>query len=483
MSIALPRGLELESVGPSELVESSKIVSEGSDGVRLLNVLVTSKARERSSFSIALTGRQRIDPAKPVAVGLFQPRGTTTGGGRIAVVGDRSLTVDLPETAIGGTGLEEFRPTTNDVPSDWPWPSDRSAAGAGEVAALWLRHDGNPAALPLRIGVHPRQSSHRTSLFVELERNRIEIRQETIASVRFGGLSSLEILVPPSLQTHWELDAEEVSNREDLGLDSSGDRIVRLRFAREVTDKVRLRFISRLPLTRPLDAKTWSEVTVPWIRIRGGTTEPIQATFATEPAIDLQAPAAGWELLTVDGSLSNDRNKPLTRLSFAGNDPHVSDLRVNAKARPVVALPSLVIPRLWIRTVQGPENQLRTTARCWVETTNSSLSVALPPGGELIRARAGDKPLADYETVPQAGGYLLRLPNRSASSPVFVEIEYVVQARFAATPWIPLRILDGGLIQETLWEVRVPWNRSVVGVPSGWTDENEWFWDRYAWRP
>lgn len=482
VTVALPKGLELESVGPPEFVESSKIVAEAADGARLLNVLLTSRARERNTFSLALAGRQAIDPSRPVAVDLFQPRGTTTGGGRVAVVGDRSLTVELPEGAPDGAGADEFRPTTSDPPSDWPWPADRSAAGTGEAVVLWLRHDGNPSNLPLRIGVHPRQTVHRTTLFVQPQRSRVDIRQESVSTVRFGSLSTLEILVPPALQAHWELDADEVAGREDLGLDPSGDRIVRLRFAREVNGKVRLKFVSRLPFARPLDSKAWSEVVIPWIRIRGGSTEPTQATFATDPAIELEEPGAGWEPLAADGASSSDGNKSLRRFTLSETDSQVAELRVRARARPVVALPSLVIPRLWIRTVQGPDDQLRTTARCWVESSDGTLSVALPPGAEWVRARAGDKPLTEYEAVSHAGGYLLRLPNQGGSAPILVEIEYTLHARFAGTPWVPLRLLDGGLITETLWEVRVPWYRAIVGVPSGWTDENEWFWDRYSWR-
>ena len=43
-------------------------------------------------------------------------------------------------------------------------------------------------------------------------------------------------------------------------------------------------------------------------------------------------------------------------------------------------------------------------------------------------------------------------------------------------------LLDGGVVQQTLWEVRIPWSEAVVGVPAGWTDENEWYWDAYVWK-
>ena len=35
---------------------------------------------------------------------------------------------------------------------------------------------------------------------------------------------------------------------------------------------------------------------------------------------------------------------------------------------------------------------------------------------------------------------------------------------------------------QTLWEVQIPWSQALVGVPDGWADENEWYWDLYVWK-
>ena len=65
---------------------------------------------------------------------------------------------------------------------------------------------------------------------------------------------------------------------------------------------------------------------------------------------------------------------------------------------------------------------------------------------------------------------------------MLVELEYRVPGPLATTTWTPPQLLEDGLVQETLWEVRIPWNRAMVGVPPGWTDENRWYWDRYVWK-
>jgi hypothetical protein len=131
--------------------------------------------------------------------------------------------------------------------------------------------------------------------------------------------------------------------------------------------------------------------------------------------------------------------------------------------------------------VQTPEGNLRTWARYRVESHESSFSVALPQSAEWIRARVGREVVTEVEQLPQTTGYHFQLPSRLGSGFVVVELEYLVRAPVAAAAWGPPRLVDG-VIEETLWEVRVPSSRAVVGVPPGWTDENRWYWDRYVWK-
>jgi hypothetical protein len=63
-----------------------------------------------------------------------------------------------------------------------------------------------------------------------------------------------------------------------------------------------------------------------------------------------------------------------------------------------------------------------------------------------------------------------------------VEVDYTVPPAQARGAWLPPRLAGGGIVQQTLWDVRVPWNQAVVGVPSGWSDENDWHWDVYVWK-
>ena len=146
VKIALPRGLELESVGPDEVVDSSKLAPEspGGDGpagagTRVLTVLFKLKARELGKLSLQLVGRQSVDPSRPVALALFAPRETIPGGGRLAVLSDRNLTVELPDPAEAWNVPGRFRVCPPPPAADWPWPLVPDS--------LWLLYDGDAAAL------------------------------------------------------------------------------------------------------------------------------------------------------------------------------------------------------------------------------------------------------------------------------------------------------------------------------------------------
>ena len=242
--VSLPRGLELDLTGPEDIVESSKLEADATEGAgaRVLTVLLKQRARNAGTFSLRLAGRQTIDPAKPVALALFRPLDSTASGGRIAVVADRDLTIEGSEPSEGGEDVpESFRLAMGEPPADWPWPSDRAGSGADEPPTLWLRHDDHPAVLPLRITVHPRTITHESNLLVRVERRWIEVRQEIVCNVRFGTMEQLNVSVPREIQGRWEIEEGNVAGRKDLGTSATGDQVTRLNFAQPVSDRTRLK--------------------------------------------------------------------------------------------------------------------------------------------------------------------------------------------------------------------------------------------------
>ena len=163
------------------------------EGSRVLTVRLTEKAREGGDFRLHLVGRQALDPSQPVSVALFQPDGTSTGGGRIAILTERDVTVDRPDSPEGESG-DPFRPETNEPPSDWSWPADRTVARVARALAP-LRWAPGPAPAPghgppgLGLPRDPGQCRGRAS------RHRDSARSRT-SRVRFGTLGYIDVAVP-----------------------------------------------------------------------------------------------------------------------------------------------------------------------------------------------------------------------------------------------------------------------------------------------
>ncbi|SIO59949.1 hypothetical protein SAMN05444166_6215 [Singulisphaera sp. GP187] len=478
LNLVLPKGLELESVGPPDMIESWQLSPEREEG-RIVTARLTFRAQEGNSFALHLVGRQAIDPTRSVAVALFQPRESSLGGGRIAVLTDRNLTVDVAERTEGSARTEAFRSARQEPPADWPWPPNRSIE---DKPALWLRYDGTPATLPLRLVVHPRSVAHETSLVFQVGRRGVDGRQETEFAVHFGTLEHVDVDVPPELVNRWEVEDGDVASRTDLGPTPKGGRLFRLKFADEVTDRAKLTFRFRRPLAAELEPDRETEIDASWLRFPLGEAAPVRARVASDPGIRVEVVPGGWQRGAGEEATASPGALPLHyRLLSSKAETDTPPLRLTATALTLTPLPSLIASRLWLRTVQGPENDLRTTAWFWVETHESTLSVSLPREAVLSRVRVGGVPVDRKEQLPNASGYRFRFPSQAGSGPLLVALEYVVPATAISRDWTPPQLLNG-IVQQTRWEVVVPSSREIVGVPSGWTDENQWYWDKYVWR-
>src|SRR5262249_41765978 len=94
-------------------------------------------------------------------------------------------------------------------------------------------------------------------------------------------------------------------------------------------------------------------------------------------------------------------------------------------------------------------------------------------GGDAVR---------QVERLAEGDGYRVAFPPQVRDGPALFEVDYRIPAGRAGATCAPPRLVDGGVVQETLWEVRIPWGLALLGSPSGWSDENEWHWDLYMWK-
>jgi hypothetical protein len=486
--VVLPRGLEFEGAEPAEVVESAQVVpldpgaaaSPGVDSPRVLTLTLTPQARESEeseAFTIVLKGWCGLDPSRPVALPLFRPEVDTSEGARIAIVADRNVSVEL---SPAGEETSAFRVDWGSPPADWPWPARKPGP---ELGLLRLRSDSNPESLPLKVTVNPRSIRHESTLYASIDRRGAEVVDELAGEVAFGVISRLDVALPAEVPARWEVEGVDLAGRDPLGQDANGARRYRLRFARDYADAFRLRIRYRLPFAEPPEGDREAKLRLAPIRVLEGTSTGRRVSLSADPGLDLKTDATGWNISNLPDASPPSDGGPAVRLTLASAEERPGPVSVVVRSGIRQALPGVVVSRLWIRTVQRPENDLAASARFWVEAHEGPMRVALPTGSLWVRARVGSVALPEGGVEPLAADeYRLRFPSSTPTGPILVAIDYVIPAASTSNGWPTLRLLDGGVVQQSMWEAQVLGSRAGIGVPSGWIDENEWSWSGWIWK-
>ena len=221
---------------------------------------------------------------------------------------------------------------------------------------------------------------------------------------------------------------------------------------------------------------------MPWITFPEAVAGPARVVLSTDARHRLPRRA----------TTRGPPRRPAARPESAGEDAGLSytegpanrgrPFTFRATALEPVSLPTLLVPRLLIESSVGYDDAIRCRAWYWVETHGPVFPFALPEGARIIAVRVGGRAADRGDFEPTRAGYRLRFPAEAASRPALVELEYQLgaAARAARLHWPP-RLLEGGVVLQTLWEARLPWDRTLLGVPAGWSDENEWYWAGILW--
>jgi hypothetical protein len=486
VELAIGAGLQVVSVGPNEMVEEWSPIGKPSarepagpePAEQRLRVRLTPLARDQMKVTLRLEGYQQIPRDGPVKLGLFGTEPATSVGAAYELIADRSLSVELDDDS--GQVARVTDPASQvKVPS----PARPSAPTAGESASppLLLSGTGSARSLPIRITRHTRSVAQQTVLSADISRRLVDLIQESTFVVRHGALDSVEIRVPAAVGNYWESLDHEIVDRQELDRAPDGSRRYRLVFNRPVVDKAALRFHLRLSIAPQLDVAEYRAVAIPWIAFEGVGAGPARLEVSTAPGILFQGNDPAWIRTSHDGQA--DRNGESAAMAFTeaaggGGGPFT----FKAMALEPVELPPLVAPRLLIRSVEGLDGAIRSRARYWVETHGTVFPFALPEGARWIAARVDGRVTDQVDLDPTRPGYRLRFPPDVGTRPVLVELEYQVHRSAGGPSWQPPELLDGGIVLDTLWEVQLPWDRAVVGVPRGWSDENEWYWTGRIWK-
>ena len=489
LEFSVAPGLQVVSVGPPGIVESSHVSDEAaatpaprtSATPRRLKVRLSGAGRDPARVSLILVGRQAVPSDGAVNLGVFVPVHTVSVSALYAVLADRGLSVDVDDESGRIKRLASMS-LTNGLREGWPWAALRRDEPDSRILDL-VDETGSPF-LPVRLARHARTITQETTVAAEVGRRSIDLVERVTLAVRFGLLNSLEIRVPAAIGDRWELLDKDIVDREERGRDPDGSTRYRLSFLKPVVDRVTIRLRYRLAVSPALEARTAREIMVPWITATGVPAEPMRVNLSLSPEIVLTELDKNWVVAPDDGESPTAQGETTTTFTrgMAGRGDDGIPFKFKARALDSVALPTFLVPRLLLRTVYDGVKSARTSARYWVEAHGSEFAFALADGAQWIGARIDGRLAEHVDHDPDRDSYRLRLPAELKSKPVLIELEYQLNEASAQSPWQPPRLLEGGVVLQTRWEVRLPPATAVLGVPTGWSDENQWFWSGIMWK-
>jgi hypothetical protein len=487
IEVAVPSGVELLSVGPPELVESHSTTvlkaeptaqASADPPGQIVKVHLTPLARDQKSFSLRLGSRQHIAPSEDLRLGLLSPRAGVPGTCLVSLFTERNSTFELDKGP--GPVDDASPPAFRLLP-----PAAPTAYGEGareRIADAVLTSDQSPSWLRGRLIRHPRAISSENSVSAQIFPDRIDLRQDTALQVRNGSIRSLKVVVPVPVGDLWEVQGKEYSRREELK-PAGRDRAYLLHFDPPISDRSTLTFRYRVPLEPALVAGRECRSRIPWIRVEDTASGSTALQLTAGPGIQAAANDSAWSGAAAEWEyVAGPASATRYRLLRSGGQSERSGLPFTARLLEQAPLPSVMAPRALLRTVLGPDRESRTHAWYWIESHGAELSFRLPEGANWIRARIDGRSTDQVDKGTQEQGYRLSLAAESRSKPVLVELVYQVSAGTSGSACVPPLLQEGAVVLQTLWAIHVPGTQTLVGVPQGWTDENEWYWDLYVWK-
>ncbi|WP_152051715.1 hypothetical protein [Tautonia marina] len=493
LRVEVPEGLEIDRVGPPEAISTWDLVrpddSEATSGPVVLEMTLASALRDgqQAPLRIKLEGTVRFDPERPGQLSVFRPLDAGFDGGRLAVAVPPELDV-APSNGLEAQASAEVIPTDpSAILEAGPWASTSEELPR---RVLWLRFEAPAAVVPLTLTARASTVSSTIDQLVRVARDGIDVQQDLTLYAPDGELKWVDLAIPAGLERGWELvDRGVIEQEEPIPPGPDGLPIRRLTLAQPVSGApVKLRLRYRLQELGRLVPGESALIEIPRIEVLDPRpASPPRVEIAADPGIELRPEGEGWRRPAENQWVTNpDGGAPLPIRQVWVRPPGAASVvcpRFSATASAPAELPKSLASRLWLRSEQGADGEVRIAAWFRFDDHGPSLGFRLPYGAELDRVYLDGEPVPsdDLDALERPGMFLLHLPAETARG-VLVGMSYRLPPEAAGSRWQPPRLLDGGRVFETLWEVRVPWNQALVGVPRGFTDENLWYWAGYVWK-
>ena len=432
------------------------------------------------AFAVSLRGSCLVPENGATGIPLFQPMDATLSASEVALVSGPNRRLDLADASI--TRFVRLD-STLDNPVGWTWPAGFDPSQGATVA--WLRADRAASEAKVKITSYPRVIRHRSNLTVAVDRQGASVVDEVSAEVSHGLISTLDVALPPEVPDDWVAEAGETLATEPLDLDpATGWRRFRLRLVESMDSlQIRIRYRLEGAESPPVagDSRAGSALVVQPIRVLDGTATGQTVRVLAEVDVGLTTRAPGWAEHQVGLPGQADSVQQVRQVFDHPGAAPPAAIEFHVELGKLADLPSLVASRLWLRSTEIQGGAVASTAQYRLEVHGRSVVVRLPSGSRWVRGMAGAVELTagDVEQVV-ANTYRIILPAAVATGPVPLRIDSIQDEPPADGSW-PAPELVAGVVQQTAWELSLLGTRAGVGVPAGWTDENEWSLDGLLW--
>jgi hypothetical protein len=468
LEILLPRELELLSRGPDSLITSSAILEpSGREGLRILRLTIDDPALATADLSLVLVSSQMIPPQGLTRIVFPTPNSTVDAGSSVAVLAPPSERVELANHPDAAFTVQD--PTG---PALGPW----SSVPPSETPRLLVSSTSALPALSLTRAPRPLVLNQQSRLLATLDPASLDVRQDIELMVESGALKSLDVLVPQNLDASFVLEGSLPLHRTRIG-ERSGMIQYSLQLTSAVSDRLRLRTRLQQPLA--LNPSNMISIEIPRVRILSdGMTRSASSTqISAQPGIEVEPDGPGWKPAASASPLSDAPATARVKLLRTDSNSDADAIRIRARAVPRVDLPGLLVSRAFLKTT-SLNGVLTTLFLFRLERHPGSLDIELPSDASWIQAWVAGQ---SVERVDQPSS------NRSCrlSLPVDRNLPLVVGILYRhpeSSSWEGPRFIGSHAVLQCFWEIQLPWSDAILGKPRGWSDENQWYFDRYVWK-
>ena len=460
----------LNSIGPPDLVDASRIVSEPGKPL-----IIPLKPAAFGRVTLQLQAQREIAAdAKAIDFQLPRPTADAISSAELAITTAENVDLTPHEAEIVGLGRQQ-NGSENPVP-------------AQQDDALFYRGDAVEARFAAGFRVNPRRVSVAASGIVKLDETGADVNQTFSYRIAYEPAETLLLEISRSLadaaRPEVRLDEKplplEPLNEQGAGPEAESDAGQTARFRAKLPKPqigdCKLEISYRWN-GKPLIREASVLLKLPLVMPAEVECSENRLELFVAPGIKAEPLGAEW---TVDAGLASSvANGVALRMSASRPWPEIS-LNVSLADRP--SDETLIVERAWLQTVLA-KNRRTDLAVYRFETRDHSFNLTLPQGS------LGSEFWLDRERIAPSQGQspderiISWRDTTSEIRPHVLEIRYGFPDRGSRGGPLSIELpkLGGGVARRTYWQLVLPRDEFLMAGPAAMTPEASWSWDRFCW--